>query len=428
MITRRTKVQLLVFVIITLVGCTFVGARYAQLDRIFFDDHYEVTAHFENSGGIFDGGSVTYRGVRVGEVTELELTEDGVDVTLAIDNEWDKIPADSIALVGNQSAVGEQYVELQPQSAKRPYFEDGSEVTQADTEIPIATEVLLENLSDTVGSVDQESLATTVRELGKAFGGTGEDLQRIIDTGNSFIETANDNFELTRSLIRDSNTVLKGQVASTGAIRTFARDLSLFSDVLAGSDKDLRRLIDTGSVAANELRTFLEDNKVDLAQLINNLVTTGEVVVKRLDGVQMILSIYPTVVEGSFSVVTKTPATGLYDAHFGLILTTTAPCHQGYESTRTRAPQYGENTPLNTEARCTEPPSKSNARGAQNAPPRAAPGYQAPVVAAYDPETGELTWGAPEKSLTSAGSVAPASLGEESWKWLFLQPLMSGQE
>ena len=34
MITRRTKIQLMIFVVITLVGVTFVGARYAQLDRV----------------------------------------------------------------------------------------------------------------------------------------------------------------------------------------------------------------------------------------------------------------------------------------------------------------------------------------------------------------------------------------------------------
>ena len=79
----------------------------------------------------------------------------------------------------------------------------------ADTRTPIATEKFLADISDTVESVDKESLATTVDELGQAFAGTGEDLQRIIDTGNSFIKTADDNFDVTTALIRDSNTVLQ---------------------------------------------------------------------------------------------------------------------------------------------------------------------------------------------------------------------------
>jgi len=56
--------------------------------------------------------------------------------------------------------------------------------------------------------VDQRSLRTTVHELGLAFAGTGPDLQRIIDTGTSFIHTANRNFDVTTALIRDGNTVI----------------------------------------------------------------------------------------------------------------------------------------------------------------------------------------------------------------------------
>ena len=146
-----------------------------------------------------------------------------------------------------------------------------------------------------------------MHELGLAFAGTGPDLQRIIDTGTSFIHTANRNFDVTTALIRDGNTVLKGQVASSSAIRSFARDLRLFSGTLAGHDRDLRRVIDNGSVTATQLRTFLEDNRVDLADLINNLVTTGDIVVQHLPGIRQILVVYPYVVEGGFTVVSQVP-------------------------------------------------------------------------------------------------------------------------
>jgi phospholipid/cholesterol/gamma-HCH transport system substrate-binding protein len=418
MIEKRTKVQLMVFVIITLVGVSFVGARYARLDRVFVDDTYTVVAHFADSGGIFAGGEVTYRGVKVGQVEEMQLTDDGVDLRLEIDKDYDSIPADAIALVGNRSAVGEQYVELQPQSDTEPYFEDQSEIAVENTRTPIQTQTLLTHLSETVRSVDQDALRTTVHEMGLAFAGTGEDLQRIIDTGNAFIEDANANFDVTTSLIRDSNVVLRGQAAKASAIRSFARNLSLFSGTLAGSDADLRRIIENGSATATDLRRFLEDNEVDLAELINNVVTTGEVVVRHLDGIEQILVVYPYVVEGGFTVVSKSPGTGLYDAHFGMVLTENpAVCRGGYGSTDRRPPQDGSNRPMNMQAGCAEPATQSNARGAQHAPR---------PVASYDPETDTLTWGSRASArLADPGSPAPRTLGEETWKWLYLQPLTS---
>jgi phospholipid/cholesterol/gamma-HCH transport system substrate-binding protein len=430
MIARRTKVQLAIFALITMLGVSFVGAKYAQLNRLFYSTSYTVVAHFQDSGGMYAGGLVSYRGVRVGEVKKLVLTGGGVDAYLDIDRGWDdKIPADTLAVVGNRSAVGEQYVDLQPQTDDGPFLHDGSQIAMADTRTPLPTQKLLGDISTTVESVNQKSLRTTVDELGQAFGGTGPDLQQIIDTGTAFIHEANRNFDVTTALIRDSNTVLHGQVASADAIRSFARDLRLFSGTLAGHDRDLRRVIDNGSGTATQLRTFRDDNKVHLASLINNLVTTGEIVVKHLPGLRQVLVLYPYVVEGGFTVVSKSPETGLYDAHFGLVLTNDPPlCHNGYQSTDTRAPQDGSNRPMNVNAHCAEPATQSDPRGAQNAPAnRPGAAYRTPV-ASYDPANKHLTWGSRVPfQLDDAGSPAPATLGEETWKWLFLQPLTTGR-
>jgi len=437
MITRRTKVQLLAFAIITLLGVTFVGARYAQLDRLIVDQSYTVVAHYPASGGIFAGGEVTYRGVRIGKVSELELTSDGVDVHLEIDTEWDEIPTDTRALVGNRSALGEQYVELQPHvdaEGDGPFLEDGSEIT--DVAIPIATEKLLGDLATTVASVDQEALRTTVDELGTAFAGTGEDLQRIIDTGNSFIQTANENFDITTALIRDSNTVLQTQVDSASSLRTFANQLSIFSGAMVGADKDLRRVIDSGSFTANQLRTFLEQNEAEVSDLLRNVILTGRVTVANIDGFRTLLIAYPILLEGSFTVIDKNPTTNLYETHVGLILSTTTPCHAGYESTDTRPPQDVEDRRLNQDAKCTEPPTKSNPRGYQNLPRvrpdlDGIPDANERIIGTYDRKTGTFEVGdgstSPDESSAAGGSVAPPSLGEDSWKWLYLEPLLDVQ-
>ena len=37
MIARRTKVQLAIFALITMLGVSFVGAKYAQLNRLVYN-------------------------------------------------------------------------------------------------------------------------------------------------------------------------------------------------------------------------------------------------------------------------------------------------------------------------------------------------------------------------------------------------------
>jgi phospholipid/cholesterol/gamma-HCH transport system substrate-binding protein len=411
MITSRTKKQLLVFVFITLVGVSYVGARYARLDRLFYDSSYQVNAHFTDSGGIFAGAEVTYRGVGVGQVSDMTLTNDGVDVVLAIDNGHDTIPTDTIARVGNKSAVGEQYVDLEPRTDSAPYLKNGSVINPADTRIPVSTTQILTSLDQLVNSVPQGNLTTVINSLGEAFGGTGADLGQIIDTSNAFIASANKNFDITTALIKDGATVLQTQVDKGSDIVSFARNLSLFTGTLAGNDTALRALIDNGSATANELRTFLAQNQVNLGSLINNLVTTGNVIVKHLPGIRQILVLYPYLVAGGFTVAAKS-ADG-YDARFGFILTQTQPtCSQGYNPKDRRPPTSPSDLPMDENVGCTAPPSKFNARGGQNAP-RTAASYPSPT-ATYDLDTKKVSW------TDQAPQTAPAS-GENAWNSLLVQ-------
>ena len=423
MIARKIKLQLALFVALTLIGVSFVGARYAQLDKLVIDQTYTVTGHFPASGGIFTGAEVTYRGVGVGRVGELTLTDDGVDVALEIENGNDEIPADLEAVVANKSAVGEQYVDLQPRSDSEPYLSGGDEIALERTSVPLSTTTLLIDLDEFVNSVDRPNLRTTVTELGKAFGGAGEDLSTIIDTGNAFIEAADRNFALTSRLIRESRRVLDTQIDSAPHIRSFARDLALFSDTLAASDDDLRAVIDNGSGAASAVRVLIDDNADELASLIGNLTTTNEIVSARVDGLRSVFVIYPYVVEGGYTVVAKDPYTGLYDAHFGLVFTS-APhvCNDGYQGTNKRPPADLSETPINEDAHCEEPQAVSNARGAQHAPSY----NRAPVVGAYDPESRTLraTSHAPDRGTVAVGGGARV-FGEDAWKWLLLGPLGS---
>jgi phospholipid/cholesterol/gamma-HCH transport system substrate-binding protein len=431
MVTSRTKKQLLVFVLITLLGVSYVGARYARLDRLVLDTEYKVSAQFVDSGGIFKDAEVTYRGVHIGQVSELKLTRDGVDVVMAIDNSNSKIPSSSRAVVGNKSAVGEQYIELQPQTDDGPYLKDGSTIAAADTEIPISTTELLTSIDDMVNSVPQGDLRTVISEFGAAFEGTGASLAQIIDTSNAFIKEADRNFDVTTALIEDSNTVLQTQADKSSAIRSFATNLSLFSGTLAASDADLRKLIDNGGASATQLRTFLEENQVEIGDLLNNLVTTGKVVVKHLRGIRQVLVIYPYIVEGAYSTVAKGPS-GNYDAEFGMILKPEGRpvCEKGYNAKLRDPNRERGDVPMDTGARCSEPASKSSARGAQHAPSgRAGTSYRPPVVATYDHSTGKVTWTdhAPDADVTYTGG-AHDTFGKDSWKWLLLQPVAASEE
>jgi phospholipid/cholesterol/gamma-HCH transport system substrate-binding protein len=426
MITRRVKLQLMVFLLITLVGVAYVGGKYAQVDRLIFDDTYTVSASFAESGGIFTGAEVTYRGQPIGRVGKLKLLPDGVEVNLDL-NKNTKVPNDLMAVVANRSAIGEQYVDLQPRRDNGPYLQDHSKIDRKDTALPIDTTELLLNLDQLVNSVDRNSLRTTVKELGDALRGKGSDLQKIIDSSGLLINNADANILQTIKLINDGNTVLATQVASGDAIKTWAKNLALLSDTLVSSDADLRSVIDNGSAATEQLTALISENRGDIAVLLGNLLTVSEMTAVRLDAVEQLLVVYPQVAMGGYIVPAKDKGTGHYDAHFGLVLGVSPPaCRAGYGGTDKRVPQDTTSKPANTKASCTAPPSSGvDVRGSQNKPtPSSRSLNRTGYGVGYDPATGVAggSGGMPELVLGSTGGQY-AMLGKDSWKALMLGPV-----
>ena len=92
MITRQTKLQLLAFAVVAVLGMSYLGFKYVGLDRLLLGSGYDVAADFNDSGGIFVNAEVTYRGVAVGRVSDMKLIDDGVRVVLTMDPGADDDP------------------------------------------------------------------------------------------------------------------------------------------------------------------------------------------------------------------------------------------------------------------------------------------------------------------------------------------------
>ena len=333
MITRQTKLQLLAFAVVAVLGMSYLGFKYVGLDRLILGSGYDVAADFTDSGGIFVNAEVTYRGVAVGRVSDMKLIDDGVRVVLTMDPDADKIPASTKAVVATRSAVGEQYVLLAPDTDRGPYLKDGSVIPEDRTSIPVPVEQLLLNLDKLVGSLDQENLRIVINELGKAFAGTGNDLGRLIDNGNLLLARAEQSLPQTLRLITDGQTVLDTQNASRSAIQSWAANLRAVTDTLVQMDPDLRQLVVNAPDAAGAIQQLVDEAGPGLGSLVRNLDILNKVTIPRLDGVEQMLVTYPDAVSGGFSVVRND--SGTMRAHFGFVLNSDDPhaCISGYTST-----------------------------------------------------------------------------------------------
>ncbi|RSM63307.1 ABC transporter substrate-binding protein [Amycolatopsis sp. WAC 01376] len=376
MLTARVRIQVIAFVVLALATTAFVGANYAGLDRLFGASGYTVKLALTDGGGLFTNGEVTYRGVAVGRVGELRLTAGGMEADLLIDDDAPRIPANSRAVVANRSAVGEQFVDLQPRTGDGPFLAEGSVIPREATSVPLPVQHLLTDLDSLTASVPTEDLRTVVDELDNALRGSGANLQVLLDSTTDFTKQAADHLPQTESLLTDGSTVLKTQVDSSQAWRQFSGNAKQFAEQLSRSDGDLRRLITTAPEAATQLSGLLRDNEPGLPILLANLLTTSQVFSARTDGLRQLLINTPKAVSAVDASVDE------QSGKIELVLTffDPMPCTKGYEGTKTRSSADLAPLPFNTGAACTlDKGNPSSVRGSQNAPkggvpPAAIPG------------------------------------------------------
>ncbi|MBD0322064.1 MAG: MCE family protein, partial [Aldersonia sp.] len=360
--SKLVRYQLVAFVVVALLGIVYVGARYVRIDNLLGFGQYTVNVQMATTGGVYPDAEVTYRGVPVGRVGRMTLTDDGLVLQAKLNKGGPNIPASATAVVANRSAIGEQYLDLQPDSNEGPYLEDGSVITEQNTARPVPIEHVLASVDSFARSVPLENLRTTVIELGEAFDGRGDDLQVLVDSLNTFTETGIENLPQTLQLIRDGRVVLDTQAEQSDSIRAFSEGLNEVAAQLRASDPDVRRLIGTGTDASDQGGALVRESGPALTEDLTNLHELTLTMAPKSWNLQPLLQALPGLGIGGSST-----APGDGTTHFGLVLETNNPiaCTRGYEGTqeilaqmKAQNPDFDDTQqdfPYNTAAGCKVP-------------------------------------------------------------------------
>lgn len=219
----KKEVKIGIYSVVILLAA-WAGIRFLSgLDVLGRSRNY--TAHYEQVNGLQDAAAVVINGVKVGQVTgvQLNVEQGGVDVTLSISKEYN-IPTDSKAMMFSAGLMGGKSIEIKLGESTE-YLKSGEAIQTGITldmfdtlaselgEIKERIAVLLDNLNQTVSGVDSlidnnsKTLTKTISNLNAVMADLNK--SNIISNIDGFCATLNENGAKLDSIITDINSVTR---------------------------------------------------------------------------------------------------------------------------------------------------------------------------------------------------------------------------
>ncbi|BCI51044.1 virulence factor Mce [Mycolicibacterium litorale] len=382
MLTRFVRTQLIIFTITAIVAMGVMVFGYLQAPTLLGLGRMTVTVELPGTGGLYRFSNVTYRGVEVGKVTDVRATRTGAEATLSLSTGTD-IPADLHAAVRSVSAVGEQYVDLQPRTEAGPFLRDGAVIPVRDTSIPQAVGPMLDQVSALIDSVPKDKISGLLDESAEALNGSAYDIGSMLDSSSTVVGDAKGVTSEMRSLIDDSGPLLEGQAQTADRLRTWARSMAGVTGQVVADDAQVRTLLSTGAAAADEASRLFNAVKPTVPVLLANLTTIGQVAVTYHASIEQLLVLLPPYVAATQTVgVSRNNPTGMSLGDFTLNLNDPPACTVGFlppSSWRSPDDESDIDTPEGLYCKLPQD-SPIGVRGARNYPCMAQPGKRAATV------------------------------------------------
>ena len=268
MISRRTIINLGVFFGLSalLIVYGFVSLVHNPLAS-----ERRVLAVLPDTGGLKPGFTVTMRGVPVGAVRSLKLTQTGVLVTVGLQS-GQTVPSDVAARVVRANPLGEQQLELVPeQGGSASPLPDGATVPAALDPVPPAVGDVVDAANRLFDTIPTKDLSTLIHEAAVALDGRSEDLRSIIESITTISQVQLQYQDAFTSLLNNAPPVLDTVTAVGPQLRQALANTVVLTDILARRSPDLVHLLQSGSALGSLGTDLLDGSGPNLSCLLSDL-------------------------------------------------------------------------------------------------------------------------------------------------------------
>lgn len=259
---------------------------------------YGISAELEDAAGLQSGNEVRVAGVKVGQVTGVELAADSAVVVLEIQDDV-RIPSETRLDVKLKTILGQKFVDLRmpeaflaratqggdPTSATNHFLRDGDVIPLDQTSVPYEIYQAATEGTRAIEEINKEALRDLVSILAKTLNVSGEELGDAltsVDEAGAVLKTKNagirkllvNTSDLSGTLAESGDNIEGLLERATEVLGTLADNRRTTSSLLAATNdltENLALLIQTarGSirVGAGDLNAILTSVDTELDTL-----------------------------------------------------------------------------------------------------------------------------------------------------------------
>ncbi|MDQ4006438.1 MAG: MCE family protein [Actinomycetota bacterium] len=247
------------------------------------DDTRTYRAQFSRAVQLFPGGKVRVVGVDVGQITDVQNSRDGVEVTFTVDDPQIQLPADVQAAIIPVSLLGERYIQLLPAYTGGPTLPENSLIGADRTAVPAEPDELLRSLQDYFGALDPAVVGRFVGTTARLLEGNGQELGELIVEASELVQTLSAKRGDLAAIIVQFDRLSRALATRQAGIQELIRNYNTVATTLTGNRVALEGTITGLSDAAEQLASLLVAHRRPLHQDVRTLTRTGRTVTKNID-------------------------------------------------------------------------------------------------------------------------------------------------
>ena len=227
----------------------------------------EYHAQFSEAAGLDTGNEVRIAGVKVGKVTGIALEGSHVLVTFRAKNA--DIGDQSTASIEIKTLLGEKYLSIDPAGDKP--LESDSAIPLERTVAPYDVVQAFNQLSTTVGELDTNQLAASLRTLSDTFKDTPAEVKASLDGLSRLSVTISSRNDQLAHLLDNTNRAAGLLAQRNGDIDSILSDGTKLLDELHAREDAISRLLDGTRRLSHELRGLINDNEDHIGRTLDEL-------------------------------------------------------------------------------------------------------------------------------------------------------------